>query len=103
MLCLSGCGSKSEQAQPTSFTPQLPGQRIFLSHCVACHQGTGNPPGPNATILDSDTLQTEQTFRELVRHPRSSMMRTFSEEELSNADVHELYAYLQAVKTPQPH
>lgn len=103
LIFLSGCGSsKSEPAQQTSTTTLPPGQQVFLTHCVACHQGVGNPPGPNATILDSETLHSEDSLRELVRHPKSTMMRAFSEEELSNDDVHELYIYLQTVKTPKP-
>jgi cytochrome c1 len=62
--------------------------------------GAGNPPGPNAVVMNSGTLASEQRFRELLRHPSSAMMRSFSPEELTDAQVHELYVYLQTLKSP---
>lgn len=96
---LSGCQSPlPEKAVPVATSP---GQQLFLSHCVSCHMGAGNPPGPNAVILDSSMLRSEKVFRDLLRHPSSAMMRTFSEQELSDPQVHELYVYLQLAKTPE--
>jgi mono/diheme cytochrome c family protein len=86
---------KSVTAQPLS-----KGQQLFLSNCVTCHQGMGDPPGPNAVVLDSSTLSNEESFIALVRQPKSAMMRAFSPEELSDADVKEIYKYLVSAKTP---
>jgi mono/diheme cytochrome c family protein len=104
IVTLSGCGSRtSEPTQQTSTTTLPRGQQVFITHCVSCHQGNTEATSPNAVILDSETLKSEASFRELVRHPKSTMMRSFTEEELSNDDVHELYIYLQTVKTPKLH
>jgi len=98
MALLTGCQPHpQEKTVPVATSP---GQQLFLSHCVSCHMGAGDPPGPNATVLDSATLRSEMVFREQVRHPASAMMRSFSEQELSDAQLHELYVYLQMAKTP---
>jgi mono/diheme cytochrome c family protein len=105
---IAGC--KDSESAPSGQTQQdapppavSQGQSLFLTNCVSCHQGLGNPPGPNEVIMDSEKLNTEAAFRNLLRHPASAMMRAFSEQELSNADVHEIYVYLHALRTPPAH
>jgi mono/diheme cytochrome c family protein len=80
--------------------PVSKGQEIFLSQCVRCHQGAGNPPGPNAVIMDSQRLNDEASFRSLLRKPTSPMMRTFTADDLSDQQIHELYNYLHGLRTP---
>lgn len=102
VIGFSGCQHQSEQnASQTPIASLPPGQVLFLNHCVSCHMGAGNPPGPNAVILDSSRLTNEAYFRDLLRHPTSAMMRSFSAEELSDADVKILYDYLQSAKRPK--
>lgn len=102
LIGFSGCQGKSPQGMPETLVADMPpGQTLFLNHCVSCHMGAGNPPGPNAVILDSSRLLNEPAFRDVLRHPPSAMMRSFSEQELSDADVHLMYEYLVAAKTPQ--
>lgn len=101
VIGFSGCQGNSQQTMPdTPVATMSPGQTLFLNHCVSCHMGAGNPPGPNAVILDSSRLLTEASFRDVLRHPVSAMMRSFSEQELSDEDVHVLYQYLLSAKTP---
>jgi mono/diheme cytochrome c family protein len=80
---------------PSAATPLSAGQTLFLTHCVRCHTDTGNPPGPDATILNSPRLATEDSFRQLLRHPTSGMMKSFSAQELDDATVRILYDYLK--------
>jgi mono/diheme cytochrome c family protein len=99
MTLFSGCQSHTEEkAIPVATSP---GQRLFLSNCVSCHMGPGSPPGPNASILDSKSVLSEGAFREQLRHPTSAMMRSFSEQELNNSEVHELYNYVQTRNKPK--
>lgn len=98
-----GCSQHQEAPSDEQTSPTAPlskGQQLFLSNCVMCHQGASNPPGPNAVVLDSSTLSSEESFIALVRQPKSAMMRAFSTEELSDADAKELYNYLLNAKTP---
>lgn len=85
-----GAGSAASSA-----SRPLSGQELFMAHCVRCHRGPQSPPGPDATITGSERLASEDSFRQLLRHPTSFMMKTFSEQELDNAKVHALYAYLR--------
>lgn len=76
------------------------GQQVFLSNCSTCHAGAGNPPGPNGRIQHSDRLETEDSFRALLRKPESPRMPSFADSDLSNADVHSLYEYLKTQRLP---
>lgn len=99
VIALTGC--QADQAPEDK--PAMPvsrGQELFLTHCVSCHQGAGNPPEPNAVVINSSRLKTEADFIELLRHPSSAMMRSFSEQELNAADGHDLYVYLHKFQTP---
>jgi mono/diheme cytochrome c family protein len=102
LLLLPGCKPHVTQSRttlpPASALPR--GQELFLSNCASCHQGAGNPPGPNAVILDSQTLKSEADFTELLRHPRSAMMTAFAPDVLPNQDVKALYQYILSAKTP---
>ncbi|WP_373531223.1 cytochrome c [Vampirovibrio sp.] len=96
LLFLSACAKPETTTQPVA--PMSQGQQIFLSQCVSCHQGAGDPPGPNVVVLNSPTLKQEETFRALLRQPTSSMMRKFSAQELPDAEVHALYEYLSSLQ-----
>ena len=92
VLLFSGCAEKPETDSPKRPSePISKGQQLFLSNCVSCHQGMGEVPGPNAVVMDSTTLNQEETFRALLRQPASPG-------ELSDADVHELYGYLTGLR-----
>lgn len=100
-----GCSQQPETTQNNkgaSTQPLSRGQQQFLSHCVTCHQGVGNPPDPNPVILNSSALESEESFIALVRQPRSMMMPAFSAEELSDDDAKAIYSYVMGLKTPQP-
>lgn len=102
LALLPGCKhSNQSQIQLPPSTPVSKGHEIFLAHCVSCHQGTGNPPGPNAIILDSATLKSFAEFKALLRQPRSAMMTAFSLEALPDKDVKVLYNYILTAKNPQ--
>jgi mono/diheme cytochrome c family protein len=102
LLLLPGCKQHVTQSKttlpPANALPR--GQELFLSNCASCHQGVGNPPGPNAVILDSDTLKSEADFTALLRHPRSGMMTAFTPDVLPEKDVKALYRYILATKSP---
>jgi mono/diheme cytochrome c family protein len=103
LALLPGCKHSVNQSQ-VQLPPSAPvskGQEIFLAHCVSCHQGPGNPPGPNAVILDSETLKTLKDFKALVRQPRASGMTVFTPDILPDKDVKTLYDYLLTAKNPQ--
>jgi mono/diheme cytochrome c family protein len=93
VIGLSGCGGDQESQLPPK--PLLPGQEIFLSNCASCHQGAGNPPGPNTSIMQSATLASEEAFLPFLRKPISPMMPAFSVEQLPDSQARELYAYLK--------
>jgi len=76
------------------------GHQLFLANCVRCHAGTGNPPGPDATITGSERLNSETSFNKLLRQPASAMMRSFTPAELSNAQIHTLYQYVTETRKP---
>lgn len=98
---LTGCQQHTGQPLPGQPSASLSkGQKLFLSHCVNCHQGFGNPPKPDAVVLDSSTLSEEAQFRALLRHPTSPMMQSFSPDVLSDAEVHEIYVYLTGFRAP---
>jgi hypothetical protein len=105
VFVLSGCRafnsgtSASQEVKQTTVSNVSRGQTLFLSHCVDCHQGVGNPPGPNAIITNSEQLNTEGRFRQLLRQPLSPSMRSFSEEDIDNESVHILYTYLISTRT----
>jgi mono/diheme cytochrome c family protein len=111
-IILTGCqqtlSPNSEEKMATTSSsipspaekPVTSGQEIFLNNCVGCHQGAGNPPGPDATIVDSERLSTESSFEALLRKPTSAMMKNFSEQELDKASVHTLYQYLTSSRKP---
>lgn len=107
VLVLSGCkatqsnGLPSKDAKPTTVSTVSRGQTLFLSHCVDCHQGVGNPPGPNGIITNSEQLNTEASFRQLLRQPLSPSMRSFSAEDIDDKSVHILYRYLLSVRQPK--
>jgi len=96
--CKHGVTQSKAVLPPT--TPLPRGQELFLSNCSSCHQGPGNPPGPNAVILDSETLKSQSDFTALLRHPRSAMMTSFSPEVLPEQDIQALYRYVLSVKNP---
>lgn len=96
-----GCKQNQSQVQVPPTTPISKGHELFLAHCASCHQGAGNPPGPNAVILDSETLKNQTDFTALLRQPRSSMMTAFDPGRLPDSDVKALYTYILTVKNPQ--
>lgn len=92
LVLLSACG-ESTYIEPT------PAEAVFLTNCVACHRGPGNPPGPTPQILQSLQTNNLDKFRAFLRKPTSSMMPSFSESQLSNEDIDLLYQYLQELKS----
>jgi len=104
---LSACSNNKTAQSPSNSesiaqasTPVSAGHQLFLANCVRCHAGTGNPPGPDATITGSERLNTEASFTKLLRQPTSAMMRSFTPEELSNAQIHTLYDYVTEMRKP---
>jgi|GEM_PF-3353863 len=92
----------SENASIDQESPAVSsGHQLFLANCVRCHAGTGNPPGPDATITDSERLNSEASFNKLLRQPTSAMMRSFTPAELSNAQIHTLYEYVSQARKPK--
>lgn len=100
---LSGCAKKPVETAGPPTLPVPVGHGLFLTNCAKCHQGPGNPPGPNAIILDSERLNTEESFRDLLRKPTSSAMPAFTDTDLSDGEIHEMYVYLSSSRSAQPH
>jgi mono/diheme cytochrome c family protein len=101
LLLLQGCKPAPQshtQLPPAGSLPK--GQELFLSHCASCHQGVGNPPAPNAVILDSETLKSQTSFTALLRNPRAATMTQFTPDLLSDQDAQQIYNYILSVKNP---
>ncbi|HEY9745576.1 MAG TPA: c-type cytochrome [Oculatellaceae cyanobacterium] len=94
LFLLAGCSQPGQAPGAATSTASSPGQSLFLSHCVACHMGPGDPPGPDAVIRHSRSLASEAAFAEFLRHPTSAAMPAFDEKTLNEQQVTELYAYL---------
>lgn len=98
-ILLSGC-QQNEQAVDIS---QLPaGQRIFLNECLMCHQGPGNPPGPDHRITLSEKLGTQAGFAGFLRHPNNGLMPPFSPDRLADEEIAQLYQYLHRLQPEKP-
>jgi mono/diheme cytochrome c family protein len=93
-VTLVGCDRPAGERKVTAITPDSKGHQLFLTHCVACHMGATDSSAPNANLLSSDSLKSEDAFKELLRHPRSATMPAFDEKTLNEEAVSELYTYL---------
>ncbi|HEY9687502.1 MAG TPA: cytochrome c [Coleofasciculaceae cyanobacterium] len=100
IIGLSGCGGEQDSQLPPA--PVSPGQEFFLSNCASCHQGPGNPPGPNAIVTQSAVLASEEAFLLFLRKPTSPMMPAFSVEQMPDSQARELYAYLKTQVSAKP-
>jgi mono/diheme cytochrome c family protein len=97
----SACGKHSDSTisspspQPVKYSA---GQELFLNHCMGCHMGPGDPPGPNDVILDSSKLASKNEFKAYLRNPDNGSMPPFSADTLSDADVETLYTYFKTLR-----
>lgn len=95
LLLMSACSGGPETEKEEQLA-KSPGQEIFLNHCMGCHMGAGDPPGPNDVILNSPKMASEDLFKKYIRQPDNGAMPAISESDVSDADVGKLYAYLKS-------
>lgn len=69
------------------------GQKIYFKDCNACHPGGGNVIEHGKPVINSPELQDFQRFLKWVRQPRTPMP-PFSEAQISDAQVKDLYEYI---------
>ncbi len=69
------------------------GRKVYSDNCNACHPGGGNVIEHGKPVINSPELQDSQRFLQWVRQPEPPMPG-FSESELSNAEVKDLYEYV---------
>jgi mono/diheme cytochrome c family protein len=76
------------------------GKKLFEAKaCYQCHgwQGQGGLPGPRL----AQTKLTLQGFRNILRNPPPSNMPPYRVAILSDAEVAELFAYVQSFAAPE--
>jgi len=73
------------------------GQALFAAQCAACHQRDPRAP---AAELAQRAPQNFAAFARIVRNGESPSgeMPAFTTDELSDADLRALHAYLQSVR-----
>lgn len=74
------------------------GEQIFSSSCRVCHANGGNVINPGLPLRGSQKLADFKTFLSFIRNPRmpdgsQGSMPSFSESQISNNDVENLYNY----------
>ncbi len=82
-----------------SGSPGIYGKQIFETNCSRCHPEGGNIFYPDMPIKGSGRLSDFQTFHRFIRDPRmpdgsTGPMPSFSEKQLSDEQVKELYRYI---------
>jgi len=87
----------SEEAR--NYSGPAYGKQIFESNCSGCHPDGGNVVYPDMPIEGSGRLSDFQTFHRFIRDPRmpdgsTGPMPLFSEKQLSDEQVKELYRYI---------
>jgi len=75
------------------------GQKLFESHCRACHAGGGNAIMPAQPLKGSDELASFEKFLAFIRDPRldngaKGPMPEFPPSALPDQEARELYEYL---------
>lgn len=100
LVLLAGCNPPdADNTVSTEVQPSSPGHAVFLNNCMVCHQGPGNPPGPNAIITGSEKLASREMFEAFLRNPGQSMMPPFPEGRLSSEDIDQLYEFVKQQAT----
>ncbi len=69
------------------------GQQVFSNHCVGCHPGGANNIQPERGICGSVMLASPVTFNAWIRNAPPPMP-AFSKSAISDAQLKELYQYL---------
>lgn len=98
MLLQTGCGS-ARRGEAVGAPVQLAnasdqrGQKVFMAHCSQCHPGGAGGLGP---ALNDKPLPGAM-IRFQVRHGLGAMP-AFSEQQISDAELNDLVAYLVALR-----
>lgn len=75
------------------------GRTIFEAHCSSCHVYGGNIIYPSLPLCTAPQLANYKVFSEFVRNPKlpngsSGPMPAFTDHELSDQQLKELYEYI---------
>ena len=94
---------RAQQQPPAPLRPAAEaieqGKQNFVTYaCYACHgySGQGSDVGPR---IDTKRL-TQQAFVNIVRKPARRMPPFRTEQQISNAALAEIYAFLQSLPSP---
>ncbi len=98
VVVLGYYGGQLTYAGKTISGPQqyAAGQQIYASYCAACHPDGGNILDPRKPILHSELAANEDVFKTWIRNP-ALPMPPYSESEISDAQLKQLYDYIQNV------
>lgn len=91
--------SRHKLPEPESAMVEREGAEAFARMCASCHPGGGNPFKPELAPSTAPQLADYHTFLSYIRSPKardgsSTVMPSFSEERLPDADVRAIYRYL---------
>lgn len=96
-----GPGLAGYSGESRNYSGATDGKQLFESYCSRCHPEGGNIVYPDMPIKGSRRLSDFRTFQRFVRDPRmpdgsTGPMPPFSEKQLSDEQVKELYIFLLA-------
>lgn len=75
------------------------GKEVYLSHaCHICHGDTGKGTAAGVSLIGIGKKDSTKEIAELIRHPKTTKMPTFSQTALPEADLKAVVAYLKTLK-----
>jgi uncharacterized membrane protein len=72
------------------------GEKMYAAYCTTCHPSGGNTINPSKPVLHSPLLQNMNFFTMWLHSP-AAPMPSFPTSKLSDAQIKELYAYIENV------
>ncbi len=83
---------------PTTGSTATKGLPLFQQQCTICHPNDGKRPGNGPALTSSKIAASYPKFFEQLRQGKG-LMPAFSSVQLSEADISNIYAYLQSIKS----
>lgn len=75
------------------------GKEVFRAHaCGICHGETGRGTQAGASLVGVGKKYSTEEIAELIRHPATTKMPSFSRSAMSDADLKAVIAYLETLK-----
>jgi mono/diheme cytochrome c family protein len=100
-----GMMGRGETGDVPQETDAAAGERLFESHCAACHPGGGNTMMPNYPLRGAPQLADFDTFVAFLRDPRlpdgsRGPMPPSSADTITDIQAKSLYHYILDVLSP---